>query len=305
MSTCKFIHLGHLALGNLTTVLATDAFASGMDMKHDLSGLFLVHLEKALQNVHHKLHWGKIIIQQDHPVAWWLLKLRRGRLHLFILVVLRPLIMVCQGLYSDSSNFSKIYRLQSTISNDTSPLFFIPVIILFNKPYGVLTQFRDQDGRPTLADYIPIPKIYPAGRLDRDSEGLLILTDDGKLQAKISHPRHKMEKRYWAQVEGIPDQSALTQLRTGITLKDGVTAPAKVCSIPPPEIWPRTPPIRVRKTVPDSWIELTIREGKNRQVRRMTAAAGHPTLRLIRVAIGPWRLQRLQPGEWVKVQSSV
>ncbi len=176
------------------------------------------------------------------------------------------------------------------------------MIILFNKPFNVLTQFRGHDGRPTLADYIPISKVYPAGRLDRDSEGLLILTDDGTLQARISHPRHKMEKKYWVQVDGMPDEEALQQLREGVEIKGGKTAPAYAEHIAPPPVWPRTPPIRVRKNIPDSWIELRIREGKNRQVRRMTAAVGHPTLRLIRAAIGPWSLDGLEPGEWRKIE---
>lgn len=176
------------------------------------------------------------------------------------------------------------------------------MIVLFNKPYNVLTQFSDQDGRETLADFIPIKNIYPAGRLDRDSEGLLILTDDGKLQARISHPRHKMEKRYWVQVEGNPDQAAMDKLAMGVMIKGGTTAPASAKIIEAPQVWRRTPPIRERKNIPDSWIELRIREGKNRQVRRMTAAVGYPTLRLIRVAIGPWSLDNLKPGEWRKVE---
>ncbi len=188
----------------------------------------------------------------------------------------------------------------------SSPLETAPRLILFNKPYGVLTQFTDRSDppRPTLGDYISEKGVYPAGRLDRDSEGLLLLTDDGALQARISNPRFKLPKTYLAQVEGIPDASALDSLCRGVTLKDGLTRPARARLIPEPEwLWPRTPPVRQRKTVPDSWIELTITEGRNRQVRRMTAAAGHPTLRLIRVAIGDWRLGTLAPGKWRPVQA--
>lgn len=175
-------------------------------------------------------------------------------------------------------------------------------LILFNKPFDVLSQFTDKGStdspRATLSDYIDLPGVYPAGRLDRDSEGLMLLTDNGRLQSRITHPRNKMPKTYWAQVEGVPDDAALAALRKGVTLKDGPTRPAKVLRLKEPEVWPRTPPIRFRKSVPDSWIELTITEGRNRQVRRMTAAIGHPTLRLIRTRIGKWSLDDLQPGEW-------
>lgn len=174
-------------------------------------------------------------------------------------------------------------------------------LILFNKPYGVLCQFTNESTgpeRPTLAAYIDMPDVYPAGRLDLDSEGLLLLTDDGRLQARIADPRFKMPKTYLAQVEGEPDDSSLASLRQGVRLKDGATLPAEVERIDPPELWPRDPPIRFRKSVPDCWIRLTIREGRNRQVRRMTAAIGHPTLRLVRWSIGDWTLDGVQPGEW-------
>jgi len=176
-------------------------------------------------------------------------------------------------------------------------------IILFNKPHNVLSQFTDrglaESQRATLSDYISVPGVYPAGRLDRDSEGLMVLTDNGRLQAQITDPRHKTPKTYWAQIEGVPDDAALLQLRNGLELKDGLTAPAKVQRLETPsDLWPRTPPIRVRKSIPDCWLELTITEGRNRQVRRMTAAIGHPTLRLIRYAVGNWTLKDLAPGEW-------
>jgi 23S rRNA pseudouridine2457 synthase len=175
----------------------------------------------------------------------------------------------------------------------------VPRLILFNKPYGVLCQFRkDGTDRPTLADYIPEKGVYPAGRLDRDSEGLLLLTDDGQLQHRISNPRHKMAKTYWVQVEHEISAAALKQLEKGVMLKDGPTRPARARAMSPPEVWERTPPVRVRQSVPDSWLSLTIREGRNRQVRRMTAALGFPTLRLIRVQVGEWSLGRLQPGEY-------
>src|SRR5262245_16762756 len=171
-------------------------------------------------------------------------------------------------------------------------------IILFNKPYGVLTQFTDKDLRITLASYIPIPNVYPAGRLDKDSEGLLLLTDDMAFRHSIMHPKFKLEKSYWVQVEGVPDQVALSKLRTGVLLKDGRTKPAKVKIIAEPAIWNRQPPIRFRAAIPTTWLEMSITEGKNRQIRRMTAATGYPTLRLIRFAIGQWQLQDLQPGQW-------
>lgn len=174
-------------------------------------------------------------------------------------------------------------------------------LILFNKPYGVMSQFTDArspSARPTLSDYVDIPHVYPAGRLDMDSEGLLLLTDDGRLQARIANPRFKMPKTYLVQVEGDPQPAALEQLRRGVPLKDGMTLPAQVECIAPPPLWPRNPPVRFRKSVPDQWISLTIREGRNRQVRRMTAAVGHPTLRLVRWRIGDWSIEGMQPGEW-------
>ncbi len=174
-------------------------------------------------------------------------------------------------------------------------------LILFNKPYGVLCQFTDESTgppRPTLAAYIERPDVYPAGRLDLDSEGLLLLTDDGRLQARIADPRFKMPKTYLAQVEGEPTEAQLEPLRRGVKLKDGITLPAEVERIDAPDLWPRDPPVRYRKSVPDCWLRITIREGRNRQVRRMTAAVGHPTLRLVRWRIGDWTLDGIAPGEW-------
>lgn len=172
------------------------------------------------------------------------------------------------------------------------------VLILFNKPYDVLCQFTDPGGRRTLADYIPHPGVYAAGRLDRDSEGLLILTDDGGLQHRLSHPKFGKRKGYWVQVEGIPEEGALDRLRRGVEIGGVRTRPAAVRVIPEPAIWPRDPPVRFRKTVPTAWLELFIGEGMNRQVRRMTAAVGLPTLRLVRFALGPYRIDGLDPGVW-------
>ena len=176
------------------------------------------------------------------------------------------------------------------------------MLIALNKPYLVHCKFTDEQGRPTLAQFGLPPRVYVAGRLDHDSEGLLLLTDDGKLNQRLTDPRYKAPKTYCVQVEGTPQEDALERLRAGVELKDGRTLPADARSIDEPVwLWPRTPPIRVRKTVPDAWIELTIREGRNRQVRRMTAAVGLPTLRLIRAAIGPYALDGLAPGEWREV----
>jgi 23S rRNA pseudouridine2457 synthase len=175
----------------------------------------------------------------------------------------------------------------------------MPRLILLNKPYDVLCQFTDEgSGRATLADFVHEPGVYPAGRLDRDSEGLVLLTDDGRLQARITDPKFKTAKTYLAQVEGDVSEEALEALRRGVRLKDGLTLPAEARRIDDPALWPRDPPVRFRKTVPDCWIELTIREGRNRQVRRMTAAVGHPTLRLVRWRVGDWTVEGLAPGEW-------
>lgn len=180
-------------------------------------------------------------------------------------------------------------------------------LILFNKPFGVLSQFTDKgtagSPRPTLSAFIDAPDVYPAGRLDQDSEGLLLLTDDGRLQARIADPKFKLPKTYLVQVEGAVTDTALDQLRSGVMLKDGMTRLAEAERIDPPDLWPRDPPVRFRKTVPDGWISLTIPEGRNRQVRRMTAAVGFPTLRLVRWRIGDWSVEGLASGEWCEVQA--
>jgi len=170
--------------------------------------------------------------------------------------------------------------------------------LLLNKPYGVLTKFSDPEGRPTLRALVGHRAVYPAGRLDADSEGLVVLTDDGRLQARISHPRHHWPKTYWVQVEGEPNEEAIDRLRRGVIVQDKKTRPARVARIGEPALWPRNPPIRFRKEIPTNWLEITLTEGRNRQVRRMTAAVGYPTLRLVRVAMGPWHLDDLAPGEW-------
>jgi 23S rRNA pseudouridine2457 synthase len=176
-------------------------------------------------------------------------------------------------------------------------------LLILNKPYGVLCQFSDAAGRPTLKDFVPVPGVYPAGRLDRDSEGLVLLTDDGRLQAAISDPRRALEKRYWVQVEGVADEAALAAFRSGVVLADGRTRPAEARRVPEPALWPRDPPIRFRRAIPTDWLEVRLVEGRNRQVRRMTAAIGLPTLRLVRFQIGQWTLEGLAPGQWRSVEA--
>ena len=182
--------------------------------------------------------------------------------------------------------------------------FVMASVILFNKPFRVLSQFTDAAGRTTLADYLAAPGFRPAGRLDYDSEGLLLLTDDGALQQQIANPRHKLWKTYQVQVEGEIDERALAALAAGVQLKDGPTLPARARRMDPPGLWPRDPPVRWRQSIPDSWLELSIREGRNRQVRRMTAAVGFPTLRLVRIRIGDWELGQLGPGQFLRRELS-
>ncbi len=198
---------------------------------------------------------------------------------------------------SANSTVPAMHRAPSSASARASPRVRPGRVILLNKPFGVLCQFTDREGRPTLADYVRTPGVYPAGRLDADSEGLVVLTDDGALQARIADPRHKLDKTYWVQVEGTPEPAQLAALSAGPTLADGPTLPARVAVMAEPTgLWPRDPPIRVRRAIPTAWLSLVLREGRNRQVRRMTAAVGLPTLRLVRWSVGEWSLAGLGPG---------
>lgn len=196
---------------------------------------------------------------------------------------------------------SRPHRVQPQVRRSARLAPAAPRLILLNKPFGVLSQFSGDGTHQTLSDFVDVPNVYPAGRLDRDSEGLLLLTNDGRLQARIADPQHKMAKTYWVQVEGEPDETQLQRLRAGVMLKDGPTLPAQVKAIAEPPLWARDPPVRFRKNIPTAWLEVTIHEGRNRQVRHMTAAVGLPTLRLVRIRVGPWGLDELPPGQWREV----
>jgi 23S rRNA pseudouridine2457 synthase len=209
------------------------------------------------------------------------------------------------GLFYSGSRFDVLVNCTLFIhKRQAAPRSKMSRVLLFNKPYGVICQFSRDGLHPTLADYITLPDFYPAGRLDTDSEGLLLLTDDGKLQHRITDPKHKLPKTYWVQVEGLPDEAALQRLRSGVKLNEFTTLPASASLMDEPAgLWPRNPPIRFRREIPATWIRLSIREGKNRQVRRMTAAVGFPTLRLIRYSIGEWTLDGIAPGKWSNVNA--